>query len=214
MEFQHYLPNLRFVDLSHNKIKRLWYGDLQFTRALETMDLKMFRQYIEIGGELKYSRSEDNGITFRQYPGSKNLTIDLRHNSIDSLELPEEKIGEVVPGCDLDSHFSRVTLLLGHNPIVCGCEIFKLLRYSAKEIRPMSALERLNGHRLVLPAVIDIQDLHCSKPDSVNGKAVAEVDTWAYLWLPMIGFCPNHAGVQSMSGRLKQATNTTERGPT
>ncbi|XP_046403918.1 chaoptin-like [Ischnura elegans] len=212
MEFQHYLPDLRFVDLSYNKIKRLWYGDLLFTRALEAMDIEMFVSYQKKGGNHHRLSADEimHEKTFRRYPGSKNLTIDLRHNSIDSLQLPDEKIGVVYPGCDVDSHFASVKLLLGHNPIVCGCDIFKLLRYSAKEIRPMSTLERLSGLRLVMPAAIDIQDLHCSKPDSVNGKAVAEVDTWAYLWLPMIGFCTNHAGVQSTSGRLKTATNVTK----
>ncbi|XP_046408289.1 platelet glycoprotein V-like [Ischnura elegans] len=196
MEFQHYLQNLRYVDLSHNKIKRLWHGDLLFTRARDNMDLELFWT--------RYYRQ----FYLNRYPGSKNLTIDLRHNSIASLQLPDDKIKVVIPGCDIGSHFSRVKLLLGHNPFVCDCEVFKLLRYASKEIRPTSALERLNGHRLVVPAVIDIQDLHCSKPDSVNGKAVAEVDTWAYHWLPMIGLCGYDTGVEPLSGHT--AANTTE----
>ncbi|XP_046408286.1 protein artichoke-like [Ischnura elegans] len=200
MEFQHYLPNLRYVDLSHNKIKRLWHGDLLFTRARDTMDLELFWT--------RYYGPIDPEPYLHRYPGSKNLTIDLRHNSIASLQLPDDKIEVVIPGCDIDSKFSRVKLLLGHNPFVCDCEVFKLLRYTSKEMRPTSALERLNGHRLVVPAVIDIQDLHCSKPDSVKGKAVAEVDTWAYHWLPMMGLCWNDTGVEPPSGHT--ATNTTE----
>ncbi|XP_046408073.1 chaoptin-like [Ischnura elegans] len=198
-EFQHYLPNLRYVDLSHNKIKRLWLGDLLFTRARENMDLALFRSTL---------LDLDLNPILNRYPGSKNLTIDLRHNSISSLQLPDDKIEVVIPGCDIGSHFSRVKLLLGHNPFVCDCEVFKLLRYASLEMRPTSALERLNGHKLVVPAVIDIQDLHCSKPDSVNGKAVAEVDSWAYHWLPMIGLCGYDTGVEPLSGHT--ATNTTE----
>ncbi|XP_046408287.1 leucine-rich repeat-containing protein 40-like [Ischnura elegans] len=181
MEFQHFLPNLRYVDLSHNKIKRLWYGDLLFTRARDGMDLEPFR--------MKYIEKYYWMAFFDNFPGSRNLTIDLRHNSIASLQLPDDKIKVVIPGCDIDSKFSRVKLLLGHNPFVCDCEVFKLLRYASKEMRPTSALERLTGHMLVVPAVIDIQDLHCSKPDSVNGKEIADVESWAYHWLPMIGFC-------------------------
>ncbi|XP_046404861.1 uncharacterized protein LOC124170206 [Ischnura elegans] len=200
MEFQHYLPNLRFVDLSHNKIKRLWHGDLLFTRARENMDLELFRT-------IKYQNSIP-GASSTQFPGSSNLTIDFRHNSIASLQLSSDKIGVVIPGCDIDSKFSRVKLLLGHNPFVCDCEVFKLLRYASKEMRPTSALERHIGHMLVVPAVIDIQDLHCSKPDSVKGKAVADVNSWAYHWLPMIGLCGNRIQVQSVLQHT--ATNTTE----
>ncbi|XP_046402678.1 leucine-rich repeats and immunoglobulin-like domains protein 1 isoform X2 [Ischnura elegans] len=197
MDFQHYLPNLRYVDLSHNKIKRLWHGDLLFTRARESMDLELFR-----------TKNWTRDSFRKEFPGSNNLTIDLRHNSISSLQLPDDKIGVVIPGCNMDSKFSRVKLLLGHNPFVCDCEVFKLLRYASKEIRPTSALERLNGHMLVVPAVIDIQDLHCSEPGSMKGKAIADVDSWAYHWLPMIGICWNHLGVQSELGRT--STNTTE----
>ncbi|XP_046408302.1 leucine-rich repeat-containing protein 15-like [Ischnura elegans] len=199
-EFQHYLPNLRYVDLSHNKIKRLWHGDLLYTRARDNMDLALFRT--------SYFTIRDVEPFLSRYPGSKNLTIDLRHNSISSLQLPDDKMEVVIPGCDIDSKFSRVKLLLGHNPFVCDCEVFKLLRYASKEMRPTSALERLHGHMLVVPAVIDIQDLHCSKPDSVNGKAVAEVDSWAYHWLPMIGLCGYDTGIEPLSGHT--ATNTTE----
>ncbi|XP_046408127.1 uncharacterized protein LOC124172703 [Ischnura elegans] len=198
MEFQHFLPNLTFVDLSHNKIKRLWHGDLLYTRARDTMDLESFT--------LKFI--QNNRLPFNHFPGSKNLTIDLRHNSISSLQLQDNKTEVVIPGCDIDSKFSRVKLLLGHNPFVCDCEVFKLLRYASKEMRPTSALERVNGHKLVVPAVIDIQDLHCSKPDSVKGKAVADVESWAYHWLPMIGFCWNDTGVNSASGH--KATRSTE----
>ncbi|XP_046395279.1 toll-like receptor 6 [Ischnura elegans] len=206
MEFQHYLPNLRFVDLSHNKIKQLWYGDLLFTEAQKDMDLEMFRRQTFLWDP----RSEVKELFFNQFPGSNNLTIDLRHNSIDSVELPDEKIGIVIPDCYVDRQFSRVSLLLGHNPFQCDCRVFKLLQYSLKEIRPVSALERQTGHRLVLPAVIDLQDLHCSKPDSINGKAVAEVDTLGYHWLPMIGLCLNHAGPLPKLGRHKTAVNATE----
>ncbi|XP_046408083.1 leucine-rich repeat and death domain-containing protein 1-like [Ischnura elegans] len=199
MEFQHFLPNLAFVDLSHNKIKRLWHGDLLFTRARDTMHLESFM--------LKSIHIPQHWY-INLFPGSKNLTIDLRHNSISSLQLQDNKIEVVIPGCDIDSKFSRVKLLLGHNPFVCDCEVFKLLRYASKEIRPTSALERLNGHKLVVPAVIDIQDLHCSKPDSVKGKAVADVESWAYHWLPMIGFCWKDTGVNSASGY--KATTSTE----
>ncbi|XP_046408350.1 uncharacterized protein LOC124172889 [Ischnura elegans] len=199
MEFQHFLTNLRFVDLSHNKIKRLWHGDLLFTRARDNMDLLSFL--------FKYNENYHR-LYINLFPGSKNLTIDLRHNSISSLQLQENKTEVVIPGCDIDSKFSRVKLLLGHNPFVCDCEVFKLLRYASKEIRPTSALERLNGHRLVVPAVIDIQDLHCSKPDSVKGKAVADVESWAYHWLPMIGFCWKDTGVNSAS--VYKATSSTE----
>ncbi|XP_046387263.1 leucine-rich repeat protein SHOC-2-like [Ischnura elegans] len=199
MEFQHFLPNLRYVDLSHNKIKRVWLGDLLFTRARENMDLESFMLTYLANYHL---------LAFNHFPGSKNLTIDLRHNSISSLQLPNDKIEVVIPGCDTDSEFSRVKLLLGHNPFVCDCEVFKLLRYASLEMRPSSALERLNGHMLVVPAVIDIQDLRCSKPDSVNGKAVAEVDSWAYHWLPMIGFCWSETRVNLVSGH--KATRSTE----
>ncbi|XP_046404356.1 chaoptin-like [Ischnura elegans] len=185
MEFQHYLPNLRYVDLSHNKIKQIWHGDLLFTRARDTKDIDLFQD-------------KWNPCTVKnEFPGSNNLTIDLRNNSISSLQLPDDKVRVVLPGCDIGSQFSRVKLLLGHNPFVCDCEVFKLLRYSTMEMRPTSALERHNGHMLVLPAVIDIQDLHCSEPDSMNGKAIADVSSWAYHWLPMIGLCWNHLGVQS-----------------
>ncbi|XP_046397233.1 uncharacterized protein LOC124164105 [Ischnura elegans] len=200
MEFQHYLPNLRFVDLSHNKIKQLWYGDLLFTRARDIMDLALFRTK-------EFGESMPDAFLIH-FSGSKNLTIDVRHNSIASLQLPDDKIGVVIPGCDIDSKFSRVKLLLGHNPFVCDCEVFKLLRYASKEIRPMSALERHDGHLLVVPAVIDIQDLHCSKPDSINGKAVADVASWGYHWLPVIGLCGNRIQVESVLGHI--ATNTTE----
>ncbi|XP_046408355.1 uncharacterized protein LOC124172893 isoform X2 [Ischnura elegans] len=198
MEFKHYLPNLRYVDLSHNKIKRLWHGDLLFTRARDNMDLALFRTNYK----KKYSQPRFLDDLFRnRFPGSKNLTIDLRHNSISSLQLPDDKIGVVIPGCDIDSEFSRVKLLLGHNPFVCDCEVFKLQRYASKEMRPTSALERYNGHRLVVPAVIDIQDLHCSEPDSMKGKAIADVESWGYHWLPMIGLCLNHLEVQSKLGK-------------
>ncbi|XP_046408473.1 insulin-like growth factor-binding protein complex acid labile subunit [Ischnura elegans] len=199
MEFQHYLPNLTFVDLSHNKIERLWHGDLLFTRAQDTMDLESFM--------FKYNEHYHR-LYLNHFPGSKNLTIDLSHNSISSLQLQDNKIEVVLPGCDIDSKFSRVKLLLGHNPFVCDCEVFKLLRYASKEMRPTSMLERLTGHMLVVPAVIDIQDLRCSKPDSVNGRAVADVESWAYHWLPTIGFCWNDNGVNSASGH--KATSSTE----
>ncbi|XP_046408492.1 uncharacterized protein LOC124172999 isoform X1 [Ischnura elegans] len=199
------MPNLRYVDLSHNKIKRLWHGDLLYTRARDCMDLELFRK--NYGKE--YSKFWFlNSVRKNRFPGSKNLTIDLRHNSISSLHLPDDKIGVAIPGCDIGSQFSRVKLLLGHNPFVCDCEVFKLLRYASLEMRPTSALERLNGHMLVVPAVIDIQDLHCSEPDSMKGKAIADVNSWAYHWLPMIGICWNHLGVQSELGTT--STNTTE----
>ncbi|XP_046408475.1 uncharacterized protein LOC124172987 [Ischnura elegans] len=201
MEFQHYMSNLRFVDLSHNKIKRLWHGDLLYTRAWDTMDLRV--------APFDFALFNPHLLPNR-LPGSNNLTIDLRHNSISSLQLPDNKIGVVLPGCDIDSEFSRVKFLLGHNPFVCDCEVFKLLRYASKEMRPVSALERLNGHMLVVPAVIDIQDLHCSKPDSVKGKAVADVESWAYHLLPLIGFCWNDTGVNSVSGH--KSTSSTEAG--
>ncbi|XP_046408082.1 protein artichoke-like [Ischnura elegans] len=197
--FHHNLPELRFVDLSHNKIKRLWHEDLLFTRVRDYMDLRVAPK------DFDYLPIEPPRL-----PGSNNLTIDLRHNSISSLQLPDDKTGVVLPGCDIDSKFSRVKLLLGHNPFVCDCEVFKLLRYVSKEMRPMSALERLYGNMLVGPAVIDLQDLHCSKPDSVKGKAVADVESWAYHLLPLIGFCWNETGVNSVSGH--KTTSSTEAG--
>ncbi|XP_046408081.1 uncharacterized protein LOC124172670 [Ischnura elegans] len=192
------MPKLRFVDLSHNKIKQLWHGDLIYTRARDNMDLELFRTNYENEHPTFLIL---NNFFKNQLPGSKNLTIDLRHNSISSLQLPDDKIEVVIPGCDIDSKFSRVKLLLGHNPFVCDCEVFKLPRYASLEMRPTSALERLNGHRLVVPAVIDIEDLHCSEPDSMKGKAIADVESWAYHWLPMIGICWNHHGVQSKLGK-------------
>ncbi|XP_046408418.1 uncharacterized protein LOC124172937 [Ischnura elegans] len=160
------------------------------------MDLEWFRKI-----PMAYSV---NG----RFSGFNNLTIDLRNNSISSLQLPDDKIEVVLPGCGIGSQFSRVKLLLGHNPFVCDCEVFKLLRYASLEMRPTSALERNNGHMLVVPAVIDIQDLHCSEPDSMKGKAITDVNSWAYHWLPMIGICWNHLGVQSELGTT--SSNTTE----
>ncbi|XP_046408165.1 protein toll-like [Ischnura elegans] len=208
MDFHYYLPKLRYVDLSHNKIKRLMHGDLLFTRIRDNMDLELFRTNYEEEYRHEY-RFLDNVIR-NGFPGSNNLTIDLRHNSISSLQLPDDKIEVVIPGCDIDSKFSRVKLLLGHNPFVCDCEVFKLLRYASKEIRPTSALERYNGHMLVVPAVIDIQDLHCSEPDSMKGKAIADVESWAYHWLPMIGMCLNHLEVQSKLGKTSEKPTKVE----
>ncbi|XP_046390106.1 extracellular matrix protein 2-like isoform X2 [Ischnura elegans] len=194
MEFQHYLPRLRFVDLSHNRIKRLWHHDFLITNGVTEDDLDAFA----LDGHHFVKRTSVSGDIYYEYPNSHHLIIDLSYNNITSIVLPDEKTRTVPQDCDVETQFARATIRLGGNPFRCGCEVFRLLRYSLQEIRPISEREDSEGHRLALPAAINIQGLTCSSPESVRGKAVSEPETWAYHLLPLMGLCSYQKGMQQL----------------
>ncbi|XP_046400413.1 chaoptin-like [Ischnura elegans] len=185
------LDTLRRVDFRHNKIRIVSFYNLFYVNAFSAsyLNLKSGKNYVPKG---------DN----YELPNTRHLEIDLRHNKIAHVDLPDFKIQKVLQGCDVDKMFAHATILLGYNPITCGCQIYGLLQYSLKEIRPVTEEERWSGSKNTLPVTVDIRDLSCWEPLSVRGRNVSDPETWIHHLLPLFGLC-------SQAGALKNPSNAT-----
>ncbi|XP_071445637.1 uncharacterized protein [Hetaerina americana] len=179
-EFFRDLQKLRKVDFSHNRIKLLSFDNLFFVNGITLEELDKL-------DELPGRYLQKNG--YLELPNSHHLTVDLRYNEISEFDLPMDKV-EMVRGSEgMHRFFARATLLLGRNPIACGCQTFKLLRYWQQEIRPVAEEETWGGQRLMLPAAIDIQGLSCSEPPSLRQMNLTDPETWTQHLLPLAGLC-------------------------
>ncbi|XP_046406866.1 leucine-rich repeat and death domain-containing protein 1-like [Ischnura elegans] len=178
-EYFSLLPNLQRVDFRYNKIKEIYFNNFFYANGMFNVS-----QY---SPESNYMKTDD----YNELPSSHHLEIDLRHNAIIYVDLPETKMQRVPQDCHIDKRFARATILLGHNPILCGCQIYRLLRYSLKEIRPVAEDERWYGRRLSMPVTVDIQSLSCGNPVSVRGKHVSDPETWLHHLLPLLVLCNN-----------------------
>ncbi|XP_046409208.1 chaoptin-like [Ischnura elegans] len=176
-EYFSLLPNLRHVDLRYNKIKAIFFNNFFYVNGILNVN--------HFDSEKNYVKTDD----YYELPNTRHLEIDLRHNEITHVDLPETKMELVPQDCNVDKRFAHATILMGHNPILCGCQIYRLLQYSQKEIRPVAEDERFYGKRIKLPVKVSLQDLYCRKPLSVRGKRVFDPETWMHHLLPLLALC-------------------------
>ncbi|XP_071447503.1 insulin-like growth factor-binding protein complex acid labile subunit [Hetaerina americana] len=148
--FRH-LMKLRHVDFSYNRIKKVSYRNFFFINGITKFMLKSLDE-----SEGRYVQREDH----LELPNSHNLTMDLRHNEISEIQLPEEKMA-IVPRIYEGRRFARASSKLGHNLLVCGCPVLKLLQYWQQEIRPVAEEEAWESQKLILPTTVDIEGLLC-----------------------------------------------------
>ncbi|XP_046406466.1 protein artichoke-like isoform X2 [Ischnura elegans] len=167
--------NIEIFDLSRNVFslpndtKTLW--DISVLRVLKHLDLS--------GNQMRLPNCVETYDERRRVWGCASI-----FSTLQTVEM--ERVSQ---DCHVERKFAQATYLLGGNPLKCDCHVFSLLQYSLKESRPISIKERHEGSRFTLPVVIDIQDLHCSKPESIEGKAVSQPHTWSHHLLPLIGTC-------------------------
>ncbi|XP_046408188.1 chaoptin-like [Ischnura elegans] len=176
--FENYLLNLEVIDLSSNRLTVLP-SIAFFAKTLKHLNVS--NNYItQFAFKPERRAREVKCLPFE--------TFDMSGNSLKSVEFFGDRLW----------HFEKTRYVdLSRNRIeLDGC--FEHVYFPRLVWGCLTSLRRL-------PA---LEEVFTKKPDSVNGKAVAEVESWAYHWLPMIGLCGYDTGVEPLSGHT--ATNTTE----
>ncbi|XP_070492281.1 protein toll-like [Chironomus tepperi] len=134
------LQNLEDLNLKNNSIKTI-FEDFTLTN-LKRLDLS-------------YNNITILSKTDLQFTSKRELTIDLRHNNIETVYF-NHYINDENP--------TQMVVYLEHNPIICNCQILDFVKYIKNpELIKKTGIE------------IELGDLNCTKPEKMRGRSIVDV---------------------------------------
>ena len=197
---------LRYLDLSHNKLKKIISMTFLYLPSVERVDLS----HNELNFIYKYS-------FYRTCKKHRHVTVDVSHNHLqtDVLWTLLSSFQHVLKGgqcpVDIDLTYNRMTHVIGEavstldkylqeedynyfriwklvrfniseNPLTCDCEVYN-------EIQLLRSLASAFSHRLPPGSPVDFwQGLQCQAPASVTGTDVGQAV--AGMKCPVTTQCP------------------------